>query len=143
LLINLAFSGLLAPTTVAHIHCCTAVPMTGTIGVATPTPTFPGFPAGVTSGAYINALFDLTMATSFNAAFITASGGTPAAAEAALVAGLADGRAYFNIHTTAYPAGEIRGFLAAAPKGAPEPAALSLLGLGLVTLASARRRRPA
>jgi hypothetical protein len=113
--------------------------MTGTAGVSTQTPTFPGFPFGVTSGTYNGALFDVMLATSFNASFVTANGATAAAAEAALAAGLAGGRAYFNIHTDAYPGGEIRGFLAAAPRGTPEPAALSLLGL--VTLVAARRGR--
>ena len=42
--VEATFSGLLAPTTVAHIHCCVAPP--GNVGVATTTPTFPGFPAG-------------------------------------------------------------------------------------------------
>ena len=46
------FSGLLAPTIMAHIHCCTAVPLTGTAGVATTTPSFVGFPLGVTAGNF-------------------------------------------------------------------------------------------
>ena len=48
---------------------------TGTAGVATTTPTFPGFPSGVTSGSYSNT-FDLTLASSWNATFITDNGGT-------------------------------------------------------------------
>jgi hypothetical protein len=54
---------------------------------------------------------DLTQASSWNAPFIAANGGTPAGAEAALAAGAAAGQAYFNIHTTNFPSGEIRGFL--------------------------------
>src|SRR5262245_33097713 len=42
--IEASFSGLESPSTVAHIHCCTALPGTGTIGVATAFPSFPGFP---------------------------------------------------------------------------------------------------
>jgi hypothetical protein len=43
---------------------------------------------------------------------VTANGGTTAGAEAALLAGLEAGQAYLNIHTTMFPGGEIRGFLA-------------------------------
>jgi hypothetical protein len=106
------FSGLVQANTAAHIHCCTAVPGAGTIGVATMTPTFAGFPAAVTSGAYDH-VFDMTLASSYNAAFITAHGGTAASAFNALAAGLESGNAYFDIHTTLFPGGEIRGFLIA------------------------------
>src|SRR5215212_3193980 len=73
-----AFAGLTAPTTASHIHCCVDPP--GAAGVATTVPTFPGFPMGVTSGLYNNTL-DLTNPGSFNPEFLTASGGTPLAAE--------------------------------------------------------------
>lgn len=137
--VKVEFSGLLGPTSVSHIHCCTAVPGAGTAGVATPTPTFPGFPAGVTAGTY-EATFDLTDLTSFNGAFVTANGGTATLAEAALLSGIADGKAYLNIHTTLFPAGEIRGFLTPA-SDVPEPGAIGLFGLGLIGLAYTQRRR--
>lgn len=140
LALNAIFADLLGTTTAAHIHCCTATAGTGTVGVATPTPSFPGFPLGVTSGSYSH-LFDLTDTASFNAAFVTANGGTAAGAEAALATGLASGSAYFNIHTSFVPSGEIRGFLT--PSSVPEPATLSLLGLGLGALVAAGRKRPA
>jgi hypothetical protein len=103
-----SFSGLTANTTAAHIHCCTAPP--ANVGVATQTPSFVGFPLGVTSGS-MNQTYDTTQASTWNAAFIAANGGTPAGAEAALAVGMTTGQAYFNIHTTAFPGGEIRGFL--------------------------------
>jgi hypothetical protein len=105
--VDVAFSGLTAPTTLAHIHCCIAPP--GTTGVATAVPTFPGFPPGVTSGTY-HRTFDMTDPTSYNPAFLAANGGSTAAAAAALLAGLEAGHAYLNIHTMQYPGGEIRGF---------------------------------
>src|SRR5450432_2313872 len=52
LFVDLVFSGLLGTTTASHIHAATLVAGTGTAGVATTTPTFPGFPLGVTSGSY-------------------------------------------------------------------------------------------
>jgi hypothetical protein len=107
--VDVTFSGLTTPTTAAHIHCCVTPP--GNTGVATTVPTFTGFPLGVTSGTYTHT-FDMTSAASYNPAFVTANGGTTAGAEAALLAGLEAGQAYLNIHTTMFPGGEIRGFLA-------------------------------
>src|ERR1700710_389502 len=78
--VEVTFSGLTGTTTASHIHCCTAVPGTGTAIVATETPFFSNFPIGVTSGTYLH-LFDLTAASSWNSAFIAASGGTIALAE--------------------------------------------------------------
>lgn len=138
--ITSTFSGLSANTTVAHIHAPTAVPLAGTAGVAVQTPSLAGFPSGVTSGSFSN-LLDLTLTASFNPAFVTANGGTLAGAEAALFQALNDRQAYFNIHTTAYPTGEIRGFFA--PAVVPLPASLPLLAAGMALLAVVRRRRRA
>lgn len=139
--VEASFSGLIGTVTAAHIHCCTPTAGSGTAGVATATPTFPGFPAGVTAGSYDH-LFDLTQASSFNASFITALGGI-GAAEFALLQGIEDGTAYFNIHTTAFPGGEIRGFLQAAQQPVPEPQSLWLAGLALLILSRFHRRQPA
>jgi hypothetical protein len=129
------FSSLIGTTAVAHIHCCT--PPGSNAGVASAVPTFPGFPAGVTSGSY-DALFDMTLASSYNPAFVAANGGTPASAFSALLGGLNAGDAYFNLHTTAFPGGEVRGNL---QLQVPEPATLFLLSLGVVGLALCRVRQ--
>jgi hypothetical protein len=123
LTVHVTFSGLTSNTVAAHIHCCLASSfLTGVnIGVATTVPAFPGFPLGVKSGTYDHVL-DLTSASSYNPAFVTAQG-TVAKAEAALISGIQNGETYLNIHTVTNPGGEIRGFLVASPT----PAQLSLL----------------
>jgi CHRD domain/PEP-CTERM motif len=133
--VQASFSGLLGTTTASHIHAATATPGTGTAGVATQVPYFTGFPIGVTSGTYDHT-FDTSLASTYNPAFVTANGGTAASAEAALAAALAAGTAYYNIHTTVDPGGEIRGFLSAVP----EPASISLMGVGTLALLFAARK---
>lgn len=108
--VQASFAGLTGNTTACHIHAPTAVAGTGTAGVATTTPSFVGFPLGVTAGA-MDQTYDLTLASSFNGAFVTANGGTVASAEAALASFIAAGRAYFNVHSSVFGGGEIRGFL--------------------------------
>jgi hypothetical protein len=108
MLVSATFSGLIGNVTVAHIHCCAAPGLNA--GVATTTPTFPGFPAGGTSGTYLQG-FDTTLASTFNPSFVTANGGTPGSAETALANGMAAGLSYFNIHTNVFAGGEIRGQL--------------------------------
>src|SRR5262249_37655633 len=75
------FGGLGSPTTMSHIHCCLASPFLPgvNVGVATTTPSFPGFPTGVTSGNFGPMTFDLTMASSYNPVFVTANGGVAGA----------------------------------------------------------------
>lgn len=133
--VETTFSGLLGTVTASHIHCCTTAPLTGTAGVATTTPTFTGFPSGVTSGTYDNT-FDMTLASSYNPVFVTANG-TIAGAELALYNGMFAGKTYLNIHTSFAPGGEIRGFLLPVP----EPVTLSLFGAGLAGMIAMRRKR--
>ncbi len=133
-----SFSGLSSDVTTAHIHCCTAISDSGTTGPATMLPTFDNFPSGATFGNY-DQTFDMKLASSYNSAFITSSGGTDGAF-AALVAGLNSGTAYANIHTVDFASsGEIRGFLHAAPIPEPEVYAMLLAGLGLVGAITRRR----
>jgi len=132
--VNVAFAGLVSPSAIAHIHCCAGP---GGIAIpATTVPSFPGFPTGVTTGTYLQT-FDLTLASTYNPAFIAAHGGTVASAQAAFIAGLLNGQAYFNIHTQQFPSGEIRGQL----QEVPEPATMLLMGTGLTAAVGVIRRR--
>ena len=134
--VQTTFAGLSGNVTAAHIHCCTTAP--ANVGVASQTPSFSGFPHGGTFGSYDNT-FDMTLTSSWNAAFITANGGTVSTAFTALVTGLDAGRAYLNIHSTFAPGGEIRGFLAPVPE--PETYAMLLSGLALVGWMAKRQQR--
>jgi hypothetical protein len=127
--VNVTFSGLVpttstgAPsgTTASHIHCCLSAPFqTGVnVPVATTTPTFPGFPLGVLSGTY-DQTFNLGADTTYNLPNVPPGNMSPnpflgtsaATAEPVFINALLAGETYLNIHSTAFPGGEIRGFLA-------------------------------
>jgi len=126
--VDVTFGGLLGLTTASHIHCCTTTPGVGTSGVATEVPFFDSFPTGVSSGSYLH-LFDMTQASSFNPAFVTAHG-SMAQAELDLLSSSFTGSAYLNIHTDKFPGGEIRGFLVSVP----EPSSVMLLSFGLLVI---------
>ncbi|MBX6315213.1 MAG: CHRD domain-containing protein [Isosphaeraceae bacterium] len=109
------FAGLTAPTILvqgaaAHIHM-------GAPGVAGPIIHNLPLGAGVTSGSFTDIWMGLT---------------------AAEIGAIKSGDTYINIHTTAFPGGEIRGQLTIIP----EPSSLVLIGLGsLGLLGSAWRHR--
>lgn len=105
--ISADFQGLTGTTTMAHIHCCAAGM---NVGAATQVPNFATFPTGVTTGTHVQQL-DLDQAASWNSAFVTSSGGTPALAKARLLSRMALGEAYYNVHTSTFGGGEIRGVL--------------------------------
>lgn len=141
--IDTSFQQLLGATTAAHIHVINGpgdANVLDTIGPVATVPILPNFPLGVTTGTY-DQTFDTTDPASYRANWITESGGAVLLAESALFTGIEQGRAYFNVHSTVFPAGEIRGFLAL-PAQVPEPttAALLLASLGVMTTRLRRRQ---
>jgi hypothetical protein len=129
------FQYLLGNSTMAHIHAGTAEPLLGTAPVALP---FMDFPTGVKSGDY-SKTFNLLDATVYGADFLSANGGSVMGARDALLEDISENRAYLNIHSNLYPAGEIRGFLIAAP--VPEPSAYAMLAVGLAGVGVVARRK--
>lgn len=129
--VNIEYSGLGSGLIDGHIHCC-ALP-TANAGVAIG---FSGLAIDSTSGT-ITQMIDLTQASSFRAAFITASGGTVDLARARLYSNLDNGQVYFNLHTRQLPGGEIRGNLSLVP----EPASWAMMVIGFGLVGSAVRRR--
>jgi hypothetical protein len=125
LTIALAFTGLTSPTAIpagvpgaAHIHF-------GSSPASNGPPIFPfiepyadNFPLGVTSGTYV---------TTLTAASLLPDPADGINTFADAVSAIESGHTYFNIHTVAFPGGEIAGEITVVP----EPASLTLLALGL------------
>ena len=138
LAMNVTFSGLTGTTTASHIHCCTALPFAGTAGVATELPSFDGFPLGVTGGTFVRTI-DLSLASTYNPAFLNnaTNMGNLALTQAAFINGLNNGTSYFNIHTTTFGGGEIRGFITTVP----EPGTVLLVASGLFVVGVVARKK--
>ena len=80
----------------------------------------------------------MTLSSSYHASFITANGGTVSSARNAFTSALDAGKAYLNIHPSAFGGGEIHGFLTAIPEPSSCAAFAGLTAAGFVAL---RRRR--
>ena len=135
---DFVFADLIGTTIASHVHAPTAVPFTGNTTIATELPSFTGFPLGVHAGSYSH-VFDTTDLDTWNPLFVTNNGGTALGAEAGFITASIAGKSYLNIHTTEFPAGEIRSFLAYVPE--PGTWALMIAGFGMAgTMLRLRRR---
>jgi hypothetical protein len=141
--IEATFAGLLGGAVGMQLHCCTALPGSGTAMGALAQPVMPGFPTGVSSGAF-DITYDLTEDATYSPGFVVASGGHTSDALNALINGAAAGAMYLSIRSSAFPEGEIRGFLIEQAEVVPEPGTCGLMLGGLAAIgALARQRRGA
>jgi hypothetical protein len=108
--VETTFANLVGTVTEAHIHAPTLAVGTGIADPATQLPSLGEFPTGMAQGDYEREL-NLLQVDSYNPSFYSASGGTVGDALGVLFNALQAGQAYFDIHTTTFPDGEIRGFL--------------------------------
>jgi hypothetical protein len=113
---DILWSGLSAPANNAHIHG--PLPATGVIYPLSPTYTTLGDTFGTISGT------------------LTLTEGTAGFSLADQIQDLQNGEWYINIHSTAFPGGEIRGTILI-----PEPSTWALLGLGIAVIGWRLRRR--
>jgi hypothetical protein len=114
--VDLSWQGLTAPAFSAHIHG----------------------PAGPGTNAQV--VFSLSGVPSATSGMIRTQS---FAITPAQVADLEAGLFYMNVHDAVFPGGEIRGQLEQAQAAVPEPASLTLLGLGVAALLGYRLRRRA
>jgi hypothetical protein len=146
LTLSATYSGLQGTVSQTHFHATTTADGRGgnaaaaavpNAGIAIGNTSLPGFTLGATSGSY-NAVLDLNNASIYGNAFLnTTHGGVVANARNAFVTALGSGRTYWNIHTSSFGGGEIRGF----PVLVPEPSTIGLLATGVALLGVRRRRK--
>jgi CHRD domain/PEP-CTERM motif len=129
-----SFQNLTGLTLFGHLHCCTTPNANTTVAIEFTDN--PGFQVGVRSGSF-DVTYNLLDAATYGAAFLAASGGTALGARNRLLSGLNNNLGYFNIHSTVFRGGEIRGQLA----GIPEPASWGMMIVGFGMAGAAMRRR--
>ena len=119
---NFQWSGLSADSTLSHIHG-PALPSLSAGVLYNLTPTYTQVGPGIRQGTFSGTL-----------SLVDGTGNFTIAQQ---VSQLENGQWYLNIHSTAFPGGEIRGQIVLVP----EPSMLALLGLGAGGLVWGWRRR--
>lgn len=117
LVFNDSWSGLSTPDTATHIHS------PGPVGVNAPV------------------IIPFTLANGFVAGLTSGSVSYSGTITPTQVNELMNGLFYVNVHTTAFPGGEIRGQLLAVPGAVPEPSTYALSGAAVLGLLVALRLR--
>lgn len=110
--IRVRFEDLDAGATAVNIHGLTEVLGEGVAMSATAVPSLPGLPAGLVTGFY-DQTFAFNAAATFNPEFLDFDRKN---APTLLLNGMLGGKSYISISSTAYPDGELRGFLYNDPK---------------------------
>ncbi len=137
--VEATFAGLAGTTLGTQLHCCSVLAGSGTAMGAMANTSPAGFPLGAGSGSF-DITYDLTDGATYSAAFITASGGMVVDGLNALINGAEAGTVYLSIGSSAFPDGEIRGFLVEQAAAAPEPGTSALMFAGGAALAAWARR---
>lgn len=112
----------------------------GLTGVATGYHIHAAAPAGMNAGVVVNLAAPLSFLSLKAGGSLLVGGSGVASPNASFLSNLQASLAYVNLHTAAFPGGEIRGQLIPV-SAVPEPSAYAMLGAGMLVIGAIARRR--